>query len=250
MAFANGIGGYFVPGLLGAGTPQEQADDRWTDEQAAAAGGYTWGIDLPYGRASNYLATQRTPLTDNELNLLRSDIKDLLSDSRCKEFITAVLAQLNATGNSAYETTDVETIFNNVLGNGGISKGDLTKDRLAETFTSIDRGVGGKIVRHHVGITFDQSRGFSNYSTTHFNVATRGGTIIHELIHAASFTTYHHPDMAQAARSVALALGYNNVKDLPLKNDYSTYEGFDTASSHYFGDLFWQACYRGPTGKR
>jgi hypothetical protein len=111
---------------------------------------------------------RKRPLTEEEEKLLRSDLSDLLSDSKCKDFVEATLGELNAMDDTAYGgSTDVMNIFNQILGgNGRIIVQENDKGRLAEAHVTVI-GERPEIKSRFAQIRISPSRGFSGYSKTH-----------------------------------------------------------------------------------
>lgn len=224
------------------------------------SGGWTQGIGVVDARTgagwfkrrrnserwqSQQPTPQNTPLTPNELERLRSDMKWLLEKKTCNDFVTGILATLNQSVTSPHENTlDLFAVFQTVLGEGGFVKVS-PMDRAANTLTS--SYPDGRVHRQ-IGID-PQSSTYKNLNDLSPGaVSGRGVTTIHELIHGAGRGSFTHSRIAQAARTVALSLGLSRVGELPDSRNFpESNEGrtaFDNASSRYFQDILIRACFR------
>ncbi len=192
--------------------------------------------------------TQKTPLSKNDINHLRKDLKDIASDELCNSFITSVLKALSSTGQAAYETTDIFKLFEEVFTN---EKNTLTWENIsAHGLTVTGSASWGDYVKMQLQIeAFGVSRGLlGSDKRSHGDITSTTRTVVHELIHAYGKKTFGHQAMAEVAQSAAKKL-WGTAGALPIREDYPS-GGFDEALSKYFGDYLWKACYRGWTGKR
>ena len=189
-------------------------------------------------------------LSDDEINHLRSDLKDIASDELCNKFITNMLETLKTSGSAGYETTDIFNLFEDIFTN---ENSQISWDNITAFGTAGTSNVNGKqypritLQLEHFGV----ERGLlGSDKRGHAFVANTVGTFIHEMIHAyAKQGAFGHDSMAEAARSIAVRL-FGKADDLPKKEDYGSYKDFDKAMSKYYGDVYWKACYRGWNGKR
>jgi hypothetical protein len=169
---------------------------------------------------------QGTPLSDTEIDQLRTDVKDLLKNKDCANFVSGVLNQLTSeTGRQVYSGNAMD-IFNAVEHQGGFA-------RRAGPFSA----EGGSTVGNkdaYININFAFTPG--PYSS-----ADRGRTILHELFHVASSTNldYSHYAMARAAYDVAAAQGYKGIGKKPSGRDP---DGADRPNSDVFNMLLFKAC--------
>jgi hypothetical protein len=184
---------------------------------------------------------QNTALTSGEVDILASDLKNLLNNAECAAFIEKVLKQLKSdTGRSNYDTADISELFSKVKSGRGF---DWRPGLNAQA-----RGGGGY---DHNGnniasISLKPTLVFGNLSNTSQSVS-RGLTIIHELFHVAG---YDHQLMARAVYNAGGRFDSSWKAwrgDFPRPNDplfqmKSDVDELDGAYSGFFKNVLEQKC--------
>jgi hypothetical protein len=153
-------------------------------------GGGFWGGLAQNQRPQN---TVSSPLTADEVGVLYSDLKNLLTNPDCAGFIEAVLQQLiTDTGRTNYDTTDILTLFDKVKTGRGF---DWQPGLNAQARAGGGYDHNGKNI---ASMSIKPTQGFANLSNRSSSVS-RGRIVSHELFHVAG---YDHRAMAMAAYAV------------------------------------------------
>lgn len=184
---------------------------------------------------------ERRPLTNNETDILFSELKKLISNPDCATFIQSLLAQLKTdTGRQQYGTTDILQLFEAVKAGSGFEWGP---DIAAQATGGQSRGAAS--------VTIKPSLMFANLANKSPGyMVYRARTIVHELFHVAG---YGHDAMALAAYRMGERFDsswHAWTGDFPNREDklFKTAdpnEGaarLDGAYSGFFGNVLNQHC--------
>lgn len=184
---------------------------------------------------------QNPALTSGEVDILASDLRNLLKNAECAAFIEKVLKQLKGdTGRSNYDTADINELFSKVKSGRGF---DWRPGLNAQA-----RGAGGY---DHNGnniasISLNPTLVFGDLSNKSQS-GSRGRTIIHELFHVAG---YGHDLMARAVYNTGGRFDSSWKAwrgDFPRPNDplfqmKSDVDELDGAYSGFFKNVLEQKC--------
>lgn len=163
----------------------------------------------------------RDRLTERQLRTVETNLKQMLSNSVCKNFVTGVLKELGKLPNGVY-STDLLDIFKAVRNQtgGGIFLDKTLLPGHGNAFGSVGKG------------------------TADINLGDLTGPVAaHETIHVAAKTgtpTINHPDMALAAFKSAAAMNLKVFMDLPQRGN-RTPDAFSDASATYFAQTLYDS---------
>ena len=171
-----------------------------------------------------------SPLSTGEVNQLRKDLSNVLSNSTCAKFMTAVLNQIGKdTGKAAFSSNAMD-IFDAVKKQGGFGRGQFASNAQG----GLTVGGGNAFININFNINFANA----DIPSIAGDV---GRTILHELMHVGSGTNldYSHYEMARAAWKIAKAQGYKVSGDKPSGGDPG---GLDYENGVIFNNILFQAC--------
>ena len=171
-----------------------------------------------------------SPIPIEEVNQLGKDVTNLLADSICAKFMTALLKQIGSdTGRKAFSDNAID-IFNEVGKQGGFGRrqGNFTAEG------------GGTVGNGDAFININRNIDFATADNP-FVSAANGRQLLHELLHVASKTSssYSHYEMARAAWEVATAQGFKGIGSKPSGGDPG---GRDDPNSYVFDRILFQTC--------
>ncbi len=198
-------------------------------------------VDLPGAQTKPNQKSPRRHLTTDESNSLLSDLKKLISDADCANFIRSLLSQLKTeTGRQQHGTTDLIQLFEAVQNGRGFDWDPNLGDQA--------RGGGGP---GNASITINPSLAFANLrNKSHDSTVYRARTLIHELFHVAG---YGHDAMALAAYNMGERFDskwrpwtgdFPNPQDkfFQTKDLKEAAARLDGAYSGFFGNVLHQHC--------
>jgi hypothetical protein len=207
----------FLGGPGGIGPPPSWVDVPIPNDNALLGGG-------PGGHGRE-VADELLPLSQGDIDQLRTDVTNLLKDDVCAKFMSALFNQLSIdTGKKAYSSNPMD-IFNAVEHQGSFS-------RVQGPFSATGGStVGNGNAAIHVNFYI---------SSNPTGNAMNGRTILHELVHVGSGANrnYDHYEMARAAYAVAQAQGFKGLGGKPPDGDHLK---LDRKSSDTFGDILFQS---------
>jgi hypothetical protein len=233
-------GGYWLPrsGSTGS-TVREVGFDETNEAGDVAPGGETSNVPFDWRSLSVSFHSisfsrvgpqnppnSRVPLTKREIYEARRNIRDLLQNPICNNFIKGMLEEFGKLPQGVF-SLDLVKIFDAVRAqsNGGLFRDVTQSGSFAYAFGSLELG----------------------NATIAYRNSLDGGDGAHETMHVAARTGYgfSHQQMAQAAMSSAQAMGIMVAGILPNPNDYATTKAWDSANSQFFDRIFFQACVKG-----
>ena len=166
----------------------------------------------------------RDRLTEGQVRTVETNLKNMLSNPVCKNFVTGVLKELGKLPNGVY-STDLLDIFQAVRNQTG---GGIFLDK------SLLPGHGNAL-------------GTVGKGNADINLGDLTGPVAaHETIHVAakSETMISHVDMARAAHASAAAMNLKVFLDLPKSENYKKPGAFSAASATYFAQALYDSCQR------
>lgn len=188
----------------------------------------TWPEGFPSRIPQNPF--QGSPLSTEEVNQLGKDVSNLLSNSKCAKFMTAVLNQIGKdTGKTAFSSNAMD-IFNAVKNQGGFGRRSIPSSN-AEGGDTVGNG------KAYININFRINFANADIPAIAGDV---GRTILHELMHVGSGTNsdYDHSEMDMAAWEVAKAQGGYTLGAKPSGRD----SGGVDSRGFVFNNILFQAC--------
>jgi hypothetical protein len=174
--------------------------------------------------ADRLLPQNPTPLTQDQINKVQSDITETLKNPGCAKFVAATLNQVASDTSIPLFSDDVLKNFNEVARTGTL-EATLLSGREAQAWGS----AGGGDAKIQFNNQYPLTSPFPHV------VGLRG---IHETTHVSSnkrMYTYSDYDLARASYKVALKLGYKGVPKPP-----DTLDAIE--NGNYYSDRLFNAC--------
>jgi hypothetical protein len=182
-------------------------------------------VNITIGQSSAAANPQNTrPLTQDEINKVRSDMTETLKNPGCAKFVAATLNQVASDTSIPLFSDDAVKNFNEVVRTGAV-EATLLSGREAQAWGSAGGG-DGKI---QFNTQYPLTSPFPHV------VGLRG---IHETTHVSTdkrMYSYGDYDLARASYKVALKLGYKAVPKPPATLDA-------IKNSNYYSDRLFNAC--------